>query len=100
VLLTKEGMMLQDMIGRLTETGRCYRMKTNVRKTKVMRISRNLSPLQVMIHQKQLEDVEYFSYLGSMVTDDAICTHDIKSRIAMAKAAFSRTNTLFTANWI
>jgi len=30
--------------------------------------------------------VEYFSYLGSMVTNDARCTREIKFRIAMAKA--------------
>jgi hypothetical protein len=42
-----------------------------------------------MIDQKQLEDVEYFIYLGSVITNDARCTHDIKSRTAMAKAAFN-----------
>jgi hypothetical protein len=32
--------------------------------------------------------------LGS-ITNDARCTHEIKSRIAMAKAAFNKTKTLF-----
>jgi len=40
--------------------------------------------------KKQLENVEYCSYLVSMVTDDARCTREIKSRIAMAKAAFNK----------
>jgi len=31
-----------------------------------------------------------------MVTNDARCTCEIKSRIAMAKAAFSKKKTLFT----
>jgi hypothetical protein len=43
-----------------------------------------------MIGQKQLENVEYFNYLGSMITNDARCTRAIKSRIAMAKAAFNK----------
>jgi hypothetical protein len=30
-----------------------------------------------------------------MITNDAGCTHEIKYRIAMAKAAFNRTKTLF-----
>ena len=40
VLLAKEENMLQDMIDKLIETGRCYGMEINVEKTKVMRISR------------------------------------------------------------
>ena len=38
----------------------------NVQTTKVMGLSRRLSIVQVMIDQKQLENVEYFSYFGSM----------------------------------
>jgi hypothetical protein len=50
-----------------------------------------------MIDQKQLENVEYFSYLDSMITNDATCTREIKSRPAMAKAAFNKKKTLFTS---
>jgi len=38
--------------------------------------------------RKQLEKVEYFNHLGNMTTKDARCTREIKSKIAMAKAAF------------
>jgi hypothetical protein len=62
-----------------------------------MRISTQPYPIKIMIDQKQLENVEYFNYLGSMVTNDARCTHEIKSRIAMAKAAFNKKKTLFTS---
>jgi hypothetical protein len=60
-------------------------MEMNVEKTKVMRILRQPSPVQIMIDQKQLENVEYFNYLGSMINDTR-CTHEIKSSIAMPKA--------------
>ena len=43
VLMAKEGNVLQDMIDTLIEIGRCYGMEMNVEKTKVMRISRQLS---------------------------------------------------------
>jgi hypothetical protein len=43
----------------------------NVQKPKVMRMSRKPSPLQIMIDQQQLENTEYFSYLGSMIINDA-----------------------------
>jgi len=34
--------------------------------------------------------VEYFNYLGSMITNYARCTPESKSRIAMAKATFNK----------
>jgi hypothetical protein len=49
-----------------------------------------------MIDKLQLENVEYFNYLVSMITNDARCTREIKSRIAMEKAAFNK-KTLFTS---
>jgi hypothetical protein len=44
-----------------------------------------------------LENVEYFNYLVSTITTDARCTREIKSRIAMAKAAFNKKKNLFTS---
>jgi len=41
------------------------------KKTKVMRISRQPSPIQNTISQTQTENVEYFNYLGSTITNDA-----------------------------
>jgi len=37
------------------------------------------------LDQKQLENVESFKYLGSILTNDGKCTCEIKCRIAMAK---------------
>ena len=50
-----------------------------------------------MVEQKQLENVESFKYLGSVLTDDGRCTCEIKSRIAMAKAAFNKKRAVFTS---
>jgi len=97
VLMAKEETVLQGMIDKLTEIGRCHGMEMNVEKTKVMRISRQPSPVTIMIDQKQMENVECFKYLGSMLTNDRRCTCEIKPRIAMAKAAFSKKKNLFTS---
>jgi hypothetical protein len=40
--------------------------------------------------------MEEFNYLGSMITNDARCTREIKARIAMTKATFNK-KTLFTS---
>jgi hypothetical protein len=97
VLLAKEEPVLQNMIDKLTEIGRCYGIEMNVEKTKVMRISRQPLPVKIMIDQKQLENVEYFKYLGSILTNNGRCTFEIKCRIAVAQAAFNKKRALFTS---
>jgi hypothetical protein len=39
----------------------------------------------IMIDKKQQEIVEYFKYLGSMVTNDVRCTCKSKSGVAIRK---------------
>ena len=51
--MVKEETVLQGMIDKLLETGRYYGMEMNVEKTKVMRISRQLSPVTITIDQKK-----------------------------------------------
>jgi hypothetical protein len=69
----------------------------NVEKTNVMRVSRQPFSVKIMIDQKQLENVESFKCLGSILTNDGRCTCEIKCRIAMAKAAFNKKRTIFTS---
>ena len=40
--------------------------------------------------------MEYFKYLGSILTNDGRCTCEITCRIDMAKAAFNKKKALFT----
>jgi hypothetical protein len=96
VLLAKEETVLQSMIDKLIEVGRGYGMEINVEKTETMRISRQPTPLQIKIDKKPMANVEDFYYSGSMITNDAKCTREIKARIAMVKAAFNK-KTLFTS---
>jgi len=97
VLLAKEENVLQKMVDKLFEIGGCYGMEMNVEKTKVMRISRQPFRVKIMIDQKQLENVESFKYLGSILTNDGRRTCEIKCRTAMARAAFNKKRALFTS---
>jgi hypothetical protein len=62
---------------------------------KLMRISRQPFPAKITIDQKQIDNVELFKYLSSILTNDGRCTCEIKCRIAMAKATFNKKRTLF-----
>jgi hypothetical protein len=85
---------------RLVDIGKCCEVEMNVEKTKVMKISKQPSPIQIVVDQKQPESVQLaslVSYLGSMITNDVRCTREIKFRIALAKAAFNEMRALFTS---
>jgi hypothetical protein len=60
-------------------------MEVNVQKNKVKKISRQPSPVQIMIDQKQLETAGYFSCLGNKIRNNARRTREMKSRIVMKK---------------
>jgi len=67
LLLAKEEKVRQDMIDKLTESGRCYGMEMNVgKKNKIKENFKTTIPRKIMINQKQLEKVESFKYLGSI----------------------------------
>jgi hypothetical protein len=76
VLPAKQETILQGMTDGLGQDGRHYEMEVNVEITKVMRISREPSPVQIMTDQKQLGNVEFF-YLDSLRASDSRCTHEI-----------------------
>jgi phosphoribosylformylglycinamidine (FGAM) synthase-like amidotransferase family enzyme len=78
------------MTDRLTEIERWYGKEMNVEKTKVMRISRQTSAVHIMTDKKQLENVEYFVYVGGLIAGDARRESEVKSRIVMASAAISK----------
>jgi hypothetical protein len=60
-----------------------------------MRISRQPFPVKIIIDQKQLENMESFKYLGSILTNKGRCACEITCRIGMAKAAFNKKRDSF-----
>ena len=44
------------------------------KKSKVVRIVRKPSPTQIMVDQKQMGNVYYFSHLSNMIGNDAMYT--------------------------
>jgi len=50
-----------------------------------------------MTDDKQLENVEYFNYVGSMKINDGRCACDSQSRNAMAQSAFNKKKKFFTS---
>jgi len=49
-----------------------------------------------MIEQKKLDNVEYFNYMGGLITNDTRYPSEIKSSIAVGKVTFNRKLTRST----
>ena len=65
-------------------------LKLNIKKTFSMVISKAKVPpkCSIFINGKEVQQVESFSYLGSLITSDGKSEHDIKQRIGKAKTVF------------
>jgi len=81
---------LQAMMERLNATLREYGMRINIKKTKVLKISKGKETIiRINIGGQEIEQVKEFCYLGSMITTNAKCHREIE-RTAIVKEAFSK----------
>src|SRR6218665_462230 len=94
-MVAKSQKGLQAMMDRLDRTSREYGMKINIKKTKVLKISKGEETMvRINIGGKEIEQVKEFCYLGSVITTDAKCHREIRRRIAIGKEAFSKRREL------
>jgi hypothetical protein len=78
---------MKDKIIRLQQEAKLAGLNINVNKTKEMRINTQIEE-KLSITNKEIEQVESFTYLGSIVTQDGGTDQDINQRIKKATAAF------------
>jgi hypothetical protein len=55
-----------------------------------LNISRQKPPVEKLAYQKQLDNVEYFNYMGWLNKNYARCKREVKSRISMVKAGLNK----------
>ncbi len=90
---------LQRLMDSLNETAKKYDMKINIKKTKVMVVSKKEGEVvNIRLEGQRIEQVKKFKYLGSVIAEDGKCFEDIKQRIGMAKVAFKNKKELLTKN--
>ena len=87
---------VQKIMNALNNTATKYDMKINIKKTKVMRVSRVGGKVNITINGVKIEQVKSFKYLGHTMTEDGKCVTEIDCRIAQAKEAFSNRKELLT----
>ena len=77
---------LQRLVDAMSKSCKDYDMRINKKKTKVMRVCRGTDKsVNITVDGIQIEQVHEFQYLGSVLSEDAYCSQEIKRRIAMAR---------------
>ena len=81
---------LQRMMDKINITCKNYGMALNAKKTKVVVISRvkEANKIEIKVDGVELEQVDQFLYLGSIINEEGRCNAEIKKRIGIAKSAF------------
>ena len=95
-MIAKNEKGLQKIMDGLNSTSTSYGMKINIKKTKVMKVSKVKGEVNITINGKKIEQVGSFRYLGHTITEDGRCETEITCRIAQAKESFGNRKELLT----
>ena len=92
VLIAEDEARLQDLVTAVKYESEKCGLLMNIKKTKVMLLTKDTKEKKVSIHidHKEVEQVQSFTYLGQLITDDGKSEGEIRSRIGLAKNAFSK----------
>jgi NADPH:quinone reductase-like Zn-dependent oxidoreductase len=87
VLVATSKEALQQLMDRVNETSKKYGLEMNIKKTKVMVVSRNREKIVITCNGGILEQVESFRYLGAIVEESGDGSREIRARLGMARTA-------------
>ena len=88
-LLSQNKQQIQDKTSNLKEISETVGLKIHPGKTKVLRVQAS-SEEAIMLGDNALENVDSFTYLGSILDKKGGVTADIRSRIGKARQNFGR----------
>ena len=88
---------IQRGLNELNNNAERIGMRINIQKTKLMRIGAD-SDAPLTLNGTQIEDVEKFCYLGSMLCKDGGTETDIKTRIDKARHTYIILNNVWRSN--
>ena len=79
---------MQEKIAKLQEIAQSTGLEINIDKTKAMRVNAT-NTLPLLVKDQALEEVNQFTYLGSIVSHSGGTDEDVKARINKARQAFA-----------
>src|SRR5688572_25068232 len=86
VLLAASKEKLKELLNKVAKASKRKGLSINIKKTECMVISKKISPkCELNLHGSKIKQVEKFSYLSSLITEDGRFGGEIKRRIAFEK---------------
>uniref|UniRef100_A0A914V3E1 Reverse transcriptase domain-containing protein n=1 Tax=Plectus sambesii TaxID=2011161 RepID=A0A914V3E1_9BILA len=81
---------LRDLTGALERSAACVGLRISDQKTKIIRVGYKTTLPRITINGNQVEELQEFTYLGSVIAADGDATRDVTCRIGKAFAVFQR----------
>ena len=102
VLLAENEADLQNLLNVVREKSTEYGLNMNVKKTKVMVISKKdtIPRAHILLNGQCLDQVNQFTYLGQLITNDGYCDTEIRRRIGIARACFNKMKNVLVSGKI
>ncbi|CAH1266638.1 Hypp3464 [Branchiostoma lanceolatum] len=92
-LLAHPGEALQRAVNRFADAAKAFGLTISLKKTEVLHQKSphgTYQPPCISINGTQLNTVEHFTYLGSVISNDASVAKDLDNRLSKASSAFGR----------
>ena len=90
---------MQQKTSRMCDAGKRIGLKINTLKTKVMKMN-DANNHKIKIDNEEIEEVDKFTYLGAIVSNEGGSTEDLKNRIGKARSTFARLRNIWKSKKI
>lgn len=94
-LMSSTARQSQEKVERLHQWAEKVGLNINKKKTEVMRINSTTSTPHMQVNGEELEEVDDFTYLGSVISKDNGVTKDIEARLNKARGTFTRLRNIW-----
>ena len=98
-LVSHNRTQMQQKTKLMASTASSAGLYINTEKTKTLRIN-TVCQESILVNDKQIENVDNFVYLGSVVTVDGGADQDILARVGKARTAFMMLKNIWSAKYI
>ena len=92
-LLAHTEAALQNLVDHFSEASKAFGLTISLKKTEVLfqpAPSQNYTPPHITVDGTTLNPVEHFTYLGSVMSNDATIDKDLDNRLSKASSSFGR----------
>ena len=96
-LIAESEQDLQKLVTLVNSSSSQLGLKISITKTQVQVVSKEPEQMNITITSQTLVQVKSFTYLGGVMTENALSDQDIKRRIWLAYAAMNTLNSIWTA---